>query len=78
MKCKIICHIEPDRSSWQYPASSPHSGNSITVAVCETHGWRFQGSGALTALSQCPIGQIEDATEEALGQIAQATKDIAP
>jgi hypothetical protein len=74
MKCKVLCHMESDSN---VGSVMRHSGNSISVCVCETHGWRFQNGGTFTTNSQCPIGQIEDATESALRQI-QSVKQPFP
>lgn len=62
-KCQIV----------NYYVAGPYAGQASTVAACETHGWQFNVGTMLTLQSAvCPIGQIENATEEGLARIAAA------
>lgn len=61
MTCDIVAYVIPI-----YPS---HMGSvSVCAATCRTHNWQFpvgQPPGAI----HCPIGRIEQATEDALAQI---------
>lgn len=70
MKCEYILESS---TPTQFPWSPPH-GQALGVrAVCRTHNFRWPDGGPpVSNATQCPIGQIEDATERALAQIAAA------
>lgn len=61
-------------------APSPYGGGGSGYAVvfCTTHSWSFDGAPAGTYPSRCPVGQIEDAVETGLGQIAKMIQEIKP
>jgi hypothetical protein len=66
--CKLTAYlVTPENQSWE---------QASTRTVCETHGWRFHdnpvsGSAPDVAVA-CPLGRIEQATEEALRKIEKA------
>lgn len=66
--CKIVAQAERINP---YEINSP----MVSVVVCVTHHWQFGGSYGLNlpgGPTQCPIGRIEEATEEGLKRIAEA------
>lgn len=63
MKCVIGAHVIGD---------SLHGG-SVAVFRCQTHDYPVDRPSASEGLDpMCPIGRIEQATEEALKKIAEA------
>lgn len=70
MKCEYITETT---TMTQFPWSSPLAGPNPVAVRCRTHNFMWPGGGPpVTNATQCPIGQIEDATEKALAQIAEA------
>ena len=67
-KCTIIWFTVPDGPPYFA------TGAYRAVAQCETHGWHdLPGvTQDLPGGNLCPIGRIEQATEEALAKIAVA------
>lgn len=60
MKCTILAIAVPD----------PFNPNVGRAAIkCTTHNWELNSSAMAHANSQCPIGRIEDARDEACGMI---------
>jgi hypothetical protein len=54
-----------------YMASGPSyfvNGTAHAITRCETHDWTFEGP----ASELCPIGRIEQATEQAIAKIKRA------
>ena len=67
MRCSIICHT----TSYSHLPNS-YGAETNVVTVCETHKWTFPEGQPTGAGDFCPIGRIEQATEEALEKIAAA------
>lgn len=69
--CKITAYTVSIGSS-QWAGTMPAS----TRAVCETHGWQFACAPisvpTVGPAASCPLGRIEQATEEALRRIEKA------
>jgi len=61
---KMVSHISVSSSTH----SSPSDYGYESVSYCDTHGLEVGPGG-------CPIGQIEDATEEAIEKIKQVLKE---
>jgi hypothetical protein len=59
MKCKL--------TQTAVPEGPPYYANGAVKIVnnCETHSWIFDGP----ALQMCPIGRIEEATDQAIKHI---------
>ena len=58
--------------SYMVPEGPLYYANAATVAVsrCETHNWDFGRAPVTNGL--CPLGRIEEATEEAIAKIKAA------
>lgn len=64
MKCLIVAHVVSDGQL---------HGASVGVFRCQTHDYPVDRPSAAEGLDPlCPIGRIEQATEEALERIAGA------
>lgn len=59
MNCKLLSYVCPEGPP--YYANGPVK----TVTRCETHNWTFDGAASL----MCPIGRIEEATDNAIARI---------
>lgn len=61
-RCEIVSSV----------VANPGSGGAFGFSVtrCQTHQWDF---GQVPATSPCPLGRIEQATEEGLAKIEAAT-----
>lgn len=57
MKCDVISYMVLDVNA--------SFGMGKAVTQCKTHNWLFDGP----ATELCPIGRIEQATEEAIARI---------
>ena len=68
MKCKLIFNID---------LSQPDFGGRGTAALCRCHTHNFD-LGVIQAQEGmlCPLGRIEEATEDGLAKIAAATANI--
>lgn len=58
-KCKLLNFMVPEGPPYYA------SGASRAVTRCETHNWTFEGPPT----ELCPIGRIEQATEQAIERI---------
>ena len=60
-KCVLHCFAV-------YPYTAIMHGPGEAHCRCETHGWDF-GSTPVTALTQCPLGRIDDKVEEVMAKL---------
>jgi hypothetical protein len=63
-------------NSYAVPEGPPYfaNGGVKSITKCETHNWMTEGP----ASGLCPIGRIEQATEDALERIQQAVGGSIP
>lgn len=66
MRCNLICIAVSD--------SCYAGGPARAVCKCDTHNFMLDYGGPYNANTLCPIGQIEEARDEALALIEEANK----
>lgn len=62
--CQIVHLLAPE--DWRV-ANSP----TVAVSQCQTHDWAF-GRAPVHESGLCPLGRIEQATEDAIARIKAA------
>jgi len=65
VKCQMMAFAVPSNLSLV-----GYSG-SVAQVRCTTHHWEFPTGMTLAADALCPMGRIEQATDEALAKIAE-------
>jgi hypothetical protein len=63
MKCRLNSFMMPDG-----PPYYASGGGAKAITRCEMHNWTFDGPVS----ELCPIGRIEQATEDAIARIIRA------
>ena len=73
--CQIESFYVPDVAPGEYHVGISYPAKAVTL--CRTHNWGLTGSFD-NVISQCPIGRIEQAADEAIARINAASTNLNP